>query len=196
MLPKLLILLSLTASPGTHYGSGEMAVRPIVIWPDSRLRQETREVSEITDEVRALYRDLVDTMYAHNGLGIAAIQIGDPTRMFLVEPVLAGRGENDEPVVFINPEILWTSEETDKSDEGCLSFPGIYVPVERPLKARVRAMGIDGAIFEVEGEGLYARCLLHENDHLTGQLLVDFVGPLKRQMIKRKLSKRPSQDAA
>jgi peptide deformylase len=135
-------------------------------------------------------------MYAHNGLGIAAVQIGDPTRMFLVEPTLAGLSENDEPLAFINPEILWTSEETDKSDEGCLSFPGIYVPVERPVKARVRALGIDGQRFEVEGEGLYARCLLHENDHLTGQLLVDFVGPLKRQMIKRKLGKRSSEDAA
>jgi peptide deformylase len=146
--------------------------------------------------VKALYRDLVDTMYAHNGLGIAAIQIGDPTRMFLVDPVLAGLGENDPPLAFINPEIVWTSEDTDKSDEGCLSFPGIYVPVERPTRARVRAMGIDGASFEVEADGLYARCLLHEHDHLTGQLLVDFVGPLKRQMIKRKLSKRSSEDAA
>lgn len=173
-----------------------MAVRPIVIWPDNRLRQETREVTEITDELRQLYRDLVDTMYAHHGLGIAAIQIGDPTRMFLVEPELAGLSANDEPLAFINPEIVWTSEDTDKSDEGCLSFPGIYVPVERPAKARVRAMGIDGEIFEVDGEGLYARCLLHENDHLTGQLLVDFVGPLKRQMIKRKLAKRSTEDAA
>lgn len=173
-----------------------MAVRPIVIWPDSRLRQETRAVTEINDDVKALYRDLVDTMYAHNGLGIAAIQIGDPTRMFLVEPELAGRAATDDPVAFINPEVLWTSEETDKSDEGCLSFPGIYVPVERPLRARVRALGMDGNLFEVEGEGLYARCLLHENDHLTGQLLVDFVGPLKRQMIKRKLSKRSTEDAA
>lgn len=173
-----------------------MAVRPIVIWPDSRLRQETRQVSEISDEVNALYRDLVDTMYAHNGLGIAAIQIGDPTRMFLVDPVLAGLAESDDPVAFLNPAIVWTSEETEKSDEGCLSFPGIYVPVERPMRARVQAMGMDGQSFEVEADGLYARCLLHEHDHLTGQLLVDFVGPLKRQMIKRKLSKRAPEDAA
>lgn len=171
-----------------------MAVRQIVIWPDNRLRQETREVREITDEVRALYRDLVDTMYAHNGLGIAAIQIGDPTRMFLVEPTLAGLSEHDEPLAFINPEIVWTSDNTEKADEGCLSFPGIYVPVERPLQARVKAMGMDGEIFEVEGEDLYARCLLHENDHLTGKLLVDFVGPLKRNMIKRKLSKRSTSE--
>lgn len=173
-----------------------MAVRPIVIWPDARLRQETRIVTEITDEVRALYRDLVDTMYAHNGLGIAAIQIGDPSKMFLVEPALAGRAASDDPLAFINPEVLWSSEDCEKADEGCLSFPGVYVPVDRPLRARVRALGMDGQIFELEGEGLLARCLLHENDHLTGQLLVDFVGPLKRQMIKRKLQKQGSESAA
>jgi peptide deformylase len=128
-------------------------------------------------------------MYDENGLGIAAIQIGDPARMFLVEPKLAGRNENDPPVCFINPEILWTSEETQMSDEGCLSFPDIFVQVERPMRARVRATDIDGTTFEIEGEGLLARCLLHEYDHLSGKLLVDFVGPLKRQMIKRKLQK-------
>ncbi|WP_428263746.1 peptide deformylase [Haliangium sp.] len=173
-----------------------MAVLPIVVWPDPRLRQETRRVTEITDEIRTLYRDLVDTMYAHNGLGIAAIQVGDPTAMFLVEPELAGASAKDDPVAFINPEILWTSEESEKTDEGCLSFPGIYVPVERPVAARVRALGIDGESFEIEGEGLLARCLLHENDHLTGKLLVDFVGPLKRQMIKRKLGKQTETSAA
>lgn len=175
-----------------------MAVLPVVIWPDARLRQETREVTEITDALRTLYRDLADTMYAQNGLGIAAIQVGDPTKMFLVEPALAGLDEKDEPLAFINPEILWTSEDSEKAEEGCLSFPGVYVQVERPLRARVRAMGLDGNMFEVESEGLYARCLLHENDHLSGQLLVDFVGPLKRQMIKRKLTKRAAEqnDAA
>ena len=173
-----------------------MAVRPIVVWPDPRLRQETRRVEAITDELRALYRDLVDTMYAHNGLGIAAIQIGDPAQMFLVEPTLAGRDAKDDALAFINPEIVWTGDETEKADEGCLSFPGIYVPVERPLKARVRAMGLDGEIFEIEGSELFARCMLHENDHLTGKLLVDFVGPLKRQMIKRKLAKRTAEDSA
>jgi peptide deformylase len=167
-----------------------MAVRAVVVWPDDRLRQLTVPVAAVDDRVRALYRDLCDTMYAENGLGIAAIQIGDPTRMFLVDPKLAGRTENDPPVAFINPEVVWTSEETQKSDEGCLSFPEIYIQVERPMRARVRALGIDGETFELEGEGLLARCLLHENDHLTGKLLVDFVGPLKRQMIKKKLARR------
>jgi peptide deformylase len=166
-----------------------MAVREIVVWPDPRLRQETQAVAQIDDRVRALYRDLADSMYAENGLGIAAIQIGDPTKMFLVEPKLAGRSENDPPVAFINPEILWVSEEMQNSEEGCLSFPDVFIQVERPMKARVRAMDIDGNTFEIEGEGLLARCLLHEYDHLSGKLLVDFVGPLKRQMIKRKLQK-------
>ena len=173
-----------------------MAVRPIVVWPDARLRQETREVTEVSDEIRALYRDLVDTMYAHNGLGIAAIQIGNPAKMFVVEPQLAGRQANDDPVAFINPEVVWTGDDTEKADEGCLSFPGIYVPVERPLRARMRALGIDGKIFEVDAEDLFARCLLHENDHLTGKLLVDFVGPLKKQMIKRRLAKRAAENTA
>jgi peptide deformylase len=171
-----------------------MAVRPVVVWPDPRLRQETVAVAEITDQVRALYRDLCDTMYAENGLGIAAIQIGDPTKMFLVEPKLAGRSEHDLPVAFINPEVVWTSDELQKSDEGCLSFPEVYIQVERPMRARIRALGIDGQIFELEGEGLLARCLLHEFDHLTGKLLVDFVGPLKRQMIKKKLQRRMRDD--
>ena len=129
-------------------------------------------------------------MYDENGLGIAALQIGDTSQMFLVEPKLAGRAETDLPVAFINPEVVWTSDEKQDSEEGCLSFPDIYIKVERPLRAKVRAMGMDGKIFELEGEGLLARCLLHENDHLTGKLLVDFVGPLKRQMIKKKLVKK------
>jgi peptide deformylase len=166
-----------------------MAVRKVVVWPDDRLRQDTKPVAEIDDRVKELYRDLCDTMYDENGLGIAAIQIGDPTRMFLVEPRLAGRDENDPPVAFINPEVVWTSDETQLSEEGCLSFPDVFIQVERPMKARIRALGIDGQTFELEGEGLLARCLLHEFDHLSGKLLVDFVGPLKRQMIKRKLQK-------
>ena len=173
-----------------------MAVRPIVVWPDPRLRLATQEVGEITEEVKHLYRDLSDSMYAQNGLGIAAIQLGVPTKMFLVEPRLAGKTEHDPPMAFINPEIVWASEETEKADEGCLSFPGVFIQVDRPCKVRVRALGIDGEVFVIEGEGLFARCLLHENDHLTGKLLVDYVGPLKRQMIKRKLAKRNRDDAA
>lgn len=171
-----------------------MSVRPVVIWPDPSLRQAAVKVSEITEAVRALYQDMCDTMYDENGLGIAALQLGDPTAMFIVEPKLAGRAEGDPPVAFINPEIIETSSEMQDSEEGCLSFPDVYIKVQRPLRAKVRAMGLDGKMFELEGEGLLARCMLHENDHLTGKLLVDFVGPLKRQMIKKKLQKKYGRD--
>jgi peptide deformylase len=173
-----------------------MAVRPVVVWPDDRLRQPSVAIEAVDDSVRQLYQDLVDSMYAENGLGIAALQLGDNRRMFIVEPKLAGRPETDPPVAFINPEIIATSDEQQDSEEGCLSFPDIYVKVKRPLRAKVRAMGIDGELFECEGEGLLARCLLHEYDHLTGKLLVDFVGPLKRTMIKKKLTKLKGADAS
>lgn len=166
-----------------------MAVRPVVVWPDERLRQPSVAITTIDDSVRALYQDLVDSMYAENGLGIAALQLGDARRMFIVEPKLAGLEETDLPVAFINPEVLETSEEQQDSEEGCLSFPDVYIKVKRPMRTKVRAMGIDGKIFEMEGEGLLARCLLHEYDHLTGKLLVDFAGPLKKQMIKKKMTK-------
>ena len=167
----------------------DMAVRPVVVWPDDRLRQPSIAIDAVDDSVRTLYQDLVDSMYAENGLGIAALQLGDPRRMFIVEPRLAGRDPEELPIAFINPEVTWTSDEQQDSEEGCLSFPEVYVKVKRPMRARVRAMALDGAWFEFEGEGLLARCLLHENDHLTGKLLVDFVGPLKRQMIKKKLQR-------
>ena len=175
------------------YG-GSMAVRPVVIWPDERLRQPSVPVTTVDASVRALYQDLVDSMYAENGLGIAAFQLGDARRMFIVEPRLAGRAETDPPVAFINPEVVEMSDEQQDSEEGCLSFPEVYIKVKRPMRCKVRAMGLDGQIFEVSGEALFARCMLHENDHLTGKLLVDFVGPLKRQMIKKKLQKVKAAD--
>ena len=173
-----------------------MAVRPVVIWPDERLRAPSVAITTVDESVRALYQDLVDSMYAENGLGIASPQIGDARRMFIVEPKLANQPEGAMPVAFINPEVLSVSDEQQDSEEGCLSFPDIYIKVKRPMRCRVRAMGLDGQMFEMDGEGLLARCLLHENDHLTGKLLVDFVGPLKRQMIKKKLQKTKELDEA
>ena len=112
-----------------------------------------------------------------------------------VEASVAGKDENDPPVVFINPVIEWLGPENETSDEGCLSFPGIYVPVKRSLKARLRATSLDGQAFVAEGEGLYARAMQHEHDHLENRLLVDHVGPLKRQMIKRKLERMTDEEA-
>jgi peptide deformylase len=170
-----------------------MAVRPIVVWPDPRLREETRPIESINDEVRALYRDLSDSMFGADGIGIAAVQIGVAQKMFLLEARLLGGADTDEPVAFINPEITWLSDEVEEAEEGCLSFPGIYVPIARSLRCRVKAMGIDGQITEREVEGLAARAVQHEYDHLTGKLMVDFVGPLKKQMIKRKLKRQQEE---
>lgn len=172
-----------------------MAVRPTVIWPDPKLREPTIAITTIDDSVRELYRDLCDSMYAENGLGMAAPQIGDPRKMFIVEPKLAGKAETDQPVCLMNAEVIETSEEMQDSEEGCLSFPDIYIKVKRPMRCKVRYLGLDGKTHEISGEALMARCLLHENDHLTGKLLVDFVGPLKRQMIKKKLQRVKDADA-
>jgi peptide deformylase len=173
-----------------------MALRPIVKFPDNFLRQATREVTEVTDEIRTLVADMVETMYSKNGAGLAAIQVGSDLRIFIVEASITGLDPNDHPVVFINPKIEWLSDDRESSDEGCLSFPGIFVPVKRSLKARVRALGLDGKEFVAEGEGLYARAMQHEHDHLINKLLIDYVGPLKRSMIKRKMEKMTEEEAA
>jgi peptide deformylase len=145
--------------------------------------------------VHALVADMVETMYAKNGAGLAAIQVGSAIKLFIVEAAIAGGDENDHPIVFINPTIEWLSDETEVADEGCLSFPGVYVGIKRALRARVRATGLDGVEFVVEGEGLYARAIQHENDHLENKLLIDYVGPVKRQMIKRKMQRMTDDEA-
>ena len=134
-----------------------MAVRPIVRFPDSRLRQTSAPVKAVDDDVRRVVADMTDSMYAQNGAGLAAIQIGEPLRIFIVEGQVAGGAEQDPPKVFINPEILEISSESQTGDEGCLSFPNIFVPVKRGMRARVRAMDLEGNIFEAEGAELYAR---------------------------------------
>lgn len=172
-----------------------MALRPIVKYPDNFLRQPTAAVGEVDGEIKKLVADMVETMYSKNGAGLAAIQVGSNKKIFIVEASVAGGDENDHPIVFINPTIEWLSDDTETSDEGCLSFPGIYVPIKRSLRARVRATGLDGQEFVAEGEGLYARAMQHENDHLENKLLIDYVGPLKRQMIKRKMEKMTDEEA-
>jgi peptide deformylase len=173
-----------------------MALRTILKFPDPVLRQPTKEVTQFDDELRTLVADMVETMYSKNGAGLAAIQVGVPIKLFIVEASVAGGDENDPPVTFINPKIEWLSDENESVDEGCLSFPGIYVPIKRSLRARVRALDLDGKEFVAEGEGLYARAMQHENDHLINKLLVDYVGPLKRQMIKRKMERMSEEEAA
>jgi peptide deformylase len=132
---------------------------------------------------------MTETMMAANGAGLAAIQVGAPLRLFIVDGEVAGGAEASPPRVFVNPEIVEISKESQTGDEGCLSFPGIYVPVKRGLRARVRAQDEGGHAFELEGSELLARALQHETDHLNGRLLIDQVGPVKREIIKRKLRK-------
>lgn len=166
-----------------------MALRPILRFPDPKLRQRSVELEGVDDGVRQLVADMTETMAAANGAGLAAIQVAAPVRLFIVDGEVAGGGEGAPPKVFINPEIVAISDEAQTGDEGCLSFPGIFVPVKRGMRATVRAQDLDGNTFEMEGEGLLARAFQHETDHLNGRLLIDQVGPVKRELIKRKLRK-------
>ena len=173
-----------------------MALRPILRFPDNRLRQTSADVTAFDDDLRALVADMSETMVAANGAGLAAIQVGAPLRLFIVDGEIAGGAEGSPVKVFINPEIVDISKESQTGDEGCLSFPGIYVPVKRGLRARIRARDVDGQAFELEGAELLARALQHETDHLNGRLLIDQVGPVKREIIKRKLRKDAEAEAA
>ena len=166
-----------------------MALLPIVKFPDPFLRHPVRDVTAFDDALRALVADMTETMYAAGGAGLAAIQVGVALNLFLVEGRVGGGSERDLPFVFVNPAFEWLSDETVVEDEGCLSFPGIYVPVKRSLRARIRARDAEGREFVAEGEGLFARAMQHEHDHNQNKLLIDYVGPLKRQIIKRKLQR-------
>ena len=172
-----------------------MAVRSILRFPDPRLRQVSKPVTAFNDDLRGLVADMKDTMYLAEGAGLAAIQVGEPLCLFIIDPEVAGRTEEDPPLVLANPELLSISEEEQMGDEGCLSFPGIFVPVRRGQRARVRAQDLEGKSFEIEGEGLFARALQHEIDHLSARLLIDMVGPVKRQIIKRKMRKENEAEA-
>lgn len=172
-----------------------MAVLPIVRYPDPRLREKSRDVTTFDDDLRKLVTDMTETMYAAEGAGLAAIQVGVPLRLFLIDAGVAGRDPTEPPLVFINPEVVSISDEAQTGDEGCLSFPGIFVAVKRGMRALVRATDLEGKPFEVEGAGLYGRALQHENDHLTARLLIDMVGPVKREIIKRKMKKDAALEA-
>jgi peptide deformylase len=172
-----------------------MAQLPIVKYPDARLRQKCTPVEKFDDDLRKLVSDMADTMYGANGAGLAAIQVGQAIRLFIIDPEVAGRAVTDPVVVFINPEIIALSEESQTGDEGCLSFPGIFATVKRGMRATVRAFDLDGKPFEMEGEALFGRALQHETDHLLGRLLIDMVGPVKREIIKRKMKKEAAAAA-
>ena len=174
-----------------------MAVRDIVTYPDPRLREETFEVKEISDDIRELVTDLRDTMYSLNAAGIAAIQIGRLERIFLIDGKVGGGDDDSPPLVFINPEVVETGRGMIVAEEGCLSFPDVFVDVRRPRWAKLRAQNIDGEVFEREGEELLGRALQHEHDHLTGRLMIDLVGMIKKNVIKKKMKRwHTDNDAA
>lgn len=172
-----------------------MPVRPLVLLPEARLRLVSAPVGPVTAEVRALAADMLDTMYDAPGIGLAAIQVGVPTRLVVVD---LGRTEEDrDPLVLVDPQIVWSSHEMRVHEEGCLSIPEYYEEVERPDRVRVRYRGLDGEVVEREADGMLATCLQHEIDHLDGVLFIDHLSRLKRtRVIKRfeKAAKRETID--
>jgi peptide deformylase len=170
-----------------------MALLPIVEVPDPRLRQISRPVDQVDDDVRALVADMFETMYAAPGIGLAAIQVGVPQRILVIdlqEPEDEdGEGVKD-PRVFINPEIVEHSDQDVPYTEGCLSVPDQYAEVDRPDRIRARWLDLDGKAHEEEITGLLATCLQHEMDHLEGILFIDHLSRLKREMILKKLTKQ------
>ena len=171
-----------------------MTVRPLVILPDAQLRLVSEPVTEITDEIRTLAADMIETMYDAPGIGLAAVQIGVLKRVVTID---ASKDENARnPTVYLNPEIVWSSEERRVYDEGCLSIPDFYGEVERPDRVRVRYMNLDGQTVEQEADGLLATCLQHEIDHLNGVLFIDHLSKLKRDRVMKKFVKAAKRDAA
>lgn len=165
-----------------------MAVLEIVKFPDPRLREDTFDVKDV-DAVKTLVQDMIDTMYSLNAAGIAAIQVGRLERIFIIDGEVATGDASAEALVCINPEIIDTGRGTLVADEGCLSFPDVFVKVKRPVWAKLRATNLNGETFEVDGDGLFGRALQHEADHLNGKLMIDLVGMVKREMIKRKMKR-------
>ncbi len=171
-----------------------MTTRPILIHPDPRLKTVADPVREIDDDIRRLADDMLQTMYEAPGIGLAAPQVGVLQRL-LVMDCIKEEGVPPRPMVLINPEITWSSDTTNVYEEGCLSIPEQYADVERPAEVRVRWTTLDGAEAEEHFDGLWATCVQHEIDHLDGKLFIDYLKPLRRQMITRKMQKLKREKA-
>jgi peptide deformylase len=165
-----------------------MALREILVVPNPVLKQVSKTVTAVDDELRALMDDMLETMYAAPGIGLAAIQVGVAKRVIVMD--LAREGEEKQPRHFVNPEILWASEDTAPYEEGCLSVPEIYDEVERPAQVRIRYMTYAGETVEEDAEGLFAVCIQHEMDHLDGVLFIDHLSRLKREQAIKKVKKQ------
>tara|TARA_R110000868_G_scaffold158036_3_gene385818 strand:+ start:74528 stop:75031 length:504 start_codon:yes stop_codon:yes gene_type:complete len=161
-----------------------MAILEVLKYPDERLRKIAKPITEVDDDIRQLADDMLETMYADNGAGLAAPQVGVQKRIFVCDL----SHDKTKPQVFINPEIIET-EGIQIIEEGCLSFPGVWAKVERPAWLRVKALDRDGNEFEVEAEKIFAECIDHETEHLNGVLYVDHLSSLKRERLLKKLDK-------
>ena len=164
-----------------------MALRTILTVPDPKLKLVSKDVERVDDALRTLMDDMLETMYAAPGIGLAAIQIGEPVRVIVMD--LAREGEEPAPQYFVNPKILWASEETAPYEEGCLSVPEIYDEVERPARVKIGYLNYKGEAVEEDAEGLYAVCIQHEMDHLNGVLFIDHLSRLKRDRAVAKVKK-------
>jgi peptide deformylase len=162
-----------------------MALLPILCYPDPRLHTVAKPVQAVDARIRTLIADMLETMYDANGIGLAATQVDVHERLIVIDV----SEERNQPLVLINPEIVWASEETQVGDEGCLSVPGIYDGVERSKAIKVRALSGEGQSREIGAEGLLAVCVQHEMDHLMGKVFVEYLSPLKRNRIKTKMLK-------
>ena len=167
-----------------------MAKRTILSFPDPRLHTVAKPVQGVDARIKALVADMLDTMYDAKGIGLAATQINVHERLVVIDV----SEERDEPIVLINPEIVWASDEKVLNEEGCLSVPGIYDGVERSTAVRVTALDADGNPQTLEADGLLAVCIQHELDHLLGKVFVEYLSPLKRNRIKSKLLKQQRAD--
>jgi peptide deformylase len=162
-----------------------MALLPILCYPDPKLHTVARPVQAVDGRIKALVADMLETMYDADGIGLAATQVDAHERVIVIDV----SSERNAPLVLINPEITWTSEEKQVNDEGCLSVPGIYDGVERSSSVKVKALDGDGGMRTIEAEGLLAVCIQHEMDHLMGKVFVEYLSPLKRNRIKTKMLK-------
>lgn len=171
-----------------------MAIRQILTAPDPRLREVSKPVSQVDDDLRELMDDMLETMYDAPGIGLAAIQVGVPVRVIVMD--LAGEGEEPAPRYFVNPEILDPSDDLAVYEEGCLSVPEFFDEVERPAQCRVKYLDYDGKEQTLDTDGLLATCIQHEMDHLEGVLFIDHLSRLKRERVLKKLKKEQRLAAA
>ena len=167
-----------------------MAILEILHFPDPRLRRRARPVPQVSEAVRGMLDDMLETMYDAKGVGLAATQVDVHERVIVMDT----SEQRDQPLVLINPELVERSAETVVAEEGCLSVPQIYDRVERPARVTVRALGRDGEPFELDAEGLTAVCVQHEMDHLMGKVFVEYLSPLKRDRIRTKMLKKTREE--